>query len=128
MTRPLNLSARNEVKQELVYEYPEKYHREQINFVDLNLLEQHNLQQIKSVAVYAMAKSEMRNKGHEKDHIADVNNTMKKQLKNPETQYLQAIDLNPYAVYSYSKLQGEILKQCLKDQQEVTVFLYLKFL
>lgn len=78
-----------------MYEYPEKYHREQINFVDLKLLEQFNLQQIKSVPVYAMAKSEMRNKGHDKDHIEDVNSKLKEQLKIPETQYLQAIDLNP---------------------------------
>lgn len=101
----------------LLHEYPEKYHREQINFVDLELLDKMNLQQIKSVAVYATAKSEMRNSGLDKDHIVDIHKKLIEQKKNTDTQFLQAIDLYPYAVFSYSKLQGDILKQCLKENQ-----------
>lgn len=115
VTRPLNLAARKEVKTKLIHEYPEKFHREQINFVNLELLNKFNLQGIKSIPVYAMAKTEMRNAGLDKDHIIDVNNKMKEQQKNPDTQFLQQIDLNPYAVFSYSKLQGQILKQCLQE-------------
>lgn len=113
----LNLSARKAVKEKLRFEHPEIYHREQVNLVDLELLNQFNLQQIKSVPVYSTAKSEIRREYLDKDHIMDIHKKMKIQQKNPNEQYIQQIDLSPYAVFSFSKLQGEVLGQCFKEDK-----------
>lgn len=118
LTRPLNLSARKEVKDKLVFVHPEVFHRQQVNFVDLDLLNQFNLQKIKSVPVYSTAKTELRNTLHlDKDHIVDIHEKMKVQQKRSNEQYIQQIDLSPYAVFSFSQLQGEVLKQCLKENK-----------
>lgn len=118
LTRPLNLSARKEVKEKLVSVHPEVFHRQQVNFVDLDLLNQFNLQKIKSVPVYSTAKTELRKRLHlDKDHIVDIHEKMKAQQKNSNEQYIQQIDLSPYAVFSFSQLQGEVLKQCWNENK-----------